>query len=129
LTDVNEMLERTMAAWQSADVDGWLAMFTPEAKFFVPGATSVSGDHDAESVAPVARRLMRAQTSQSGLGVIETFVSSSGAVVLADQNVDRDGTTHHYHCMLLHELGQATDRFAFWWLMVHEYDAFDRAWT
>ena len=72
---------------------------------------------------------MRADGEQSGLWVIETYLSASGGVALADQNVLRNGERHHYHEMLLYELGpNAADRFAFWWLMVHEYDAFQSAW-
>ena len=40
MSDPKAMIDRAQAAWQAADVDGWLALFTPNAKFFVPGATS-----------------------------------------------------------------------------------------
>lgn len=129
MSDPIGMLEQAQDAWQAADVDRWLALFTPDAKYFVPGATSVSGDHDAESFRAVAPRLMRASGEESGLWVIDRYASANGAVALADQKVLRDGETHHYHAMLLYEIGpNDTDRFAYWWLMVHEYDAFERAW-
>jgi hypothetical protein len=72
---------------------------------------------------------MRAGGEESGLWVIDSFVSANGAVALVDQKVQRGDATHHYHAMMLHEFGpNDTDRFAFWWLMVHEYDAFAEAW-
>lgn len=130
MADPAELLEAALTAWHAADVASWLEVFRPDAKFFVPGQTSVSGDHTAESIKEIAPRLMRAQGDESGMWVIERYTSPHGAVALADQKVLRDGETHHYHQMLLHELRpEVTDRFSYFWLMVHEYDAFERAWT
>jgi hypothetical protein len=129
VSDLKGLLDEAQQHWQAASADSWLQLFTPDAKFFVPGATAVSGDHTAEQFRTVVPRLMRAHGDESGLWVIDTYLSAQGAVVLADQKVLRDGDTHHYHAMMLYEIGpNATDRFAFWWLMVHEYDAFERAW-
>jgi ketosteroid isomerase-like protein len=128
--ELRAMLERAQAAWQDADVDGWLALFAPDAKFFVPGATTVSGDHDAGSIRAVLPQLMRAGGEDSGMSVIDSFLSANGAVALADQQVRRGEATHHYHQMMLYEIRpEAADRFAFWWLLIHEYDAFAAAWA
>jgi ketosteroid isomerase-like protein len=124
------MIERANAAWQEADVEAWLDLFADDAKFFVPGATSISGDHDRASIVAVLRRLMRAGGDDSGQWVIETYVSETGGASLVDQKVLRDGVTHHYHAVSLFEFGpQSGDRFASWWTFVHEYDAFERAWV
>jgi hypothetical protein len=129
MADPKAMLDRAVDAWKAADVDAWLALFVPDARFFVPGATSVSGDHLADAVRGVLPRLMRANGNESGFGLIDSYLGPNGAVALADQTVLRDGVTHHYHQLQLYEIGPGdADRFAFWWLMVHEYDAFDAAW-
>lgn len=129
MSDLKELLDQAQQHWQAGDADGWLKLFTADAKFFVPGATAVSGDHTAEQFRTFVRRLMRAHGEESGLWVIDTYLSANGAAVLADQKVLREGHTHHYHAMMLYEIGpNAADRFAWWWLMVHEYDAFEQAW-
>lgn len=77
----------------------------------------------------VAPRLMRAHGDESGLWVIERDLASTGAVALADQKVQRDGEIHHYHQALLHEFRpDESERFSFW-ILVHEFDAFERAWA
>lgn len=130
MADSLELLEAALTAWQAADVDRWLEAFSSDARFFVPGRTSVSGDHTVGSVREVALRLMRAHGDESGMWVIESYSSPNGAVALADQKVVRGGVTHHYHQMLLHELRPGvSDRFAHFWVMVHEYDAFESAWS
>jgi ketosteroid isomerase-like protein len=130
MADPLELLEAALTAWQAADVDRWLEAFSPDATFFVPGRTSVSGDHTVESIREVAPRLMRAHGDESGMWLIESYGSPNGAVALADQTVLREGVIHHYHQMLLHELRPGvSDRFAHFWVMVHEYDAFESAWS
>ena len=130
MSDVKALVARAQERWEAGDVEGWLAMFHEDAKLFVPGETAVSGDHDKASFREVGERLLRAVGDSSGQWVIDTYVSPNGAVCLVDQKVDSGGETLHYHAMLLYELKDPTDdRFAFWWLMVHEYDAFAAAWA
>jgi ketosteroid isomerase-like protein len=116
--------EVAIAAWDAGDIEGFLACFTDDARFFVPGSTRLSGDHTRATVGPVlAVALEPGRVKQ---GVIERYASPNGTVVLVDHEVGG----HHYHAMHLFELADpAADRFACWWLFTHEHDAFEAAWA
>jgi ketosteroid isomerase-like protein len=113
-----------MAAWSAGDVDGFLACFTDDARFFVPGATRISGDRTRADIGPVLAAIL--EPGRLREGEIERYASPNGVVVLVDHEVGG----HHYHAMHLFELADpAAERFGFWWLFVHEHDAFEAAWA
>jgi len=117
-------VDPALAAWDAADVNAFLACFTDDARFFVPGATRISGDHTRSTVGPVLATLLAPGALVQG--VIERYTSPNGGVVLVDHAVGE----HHYHAAHLFELADpAAERFSFWWLFTHEHEAFEAAWA
>jgi ketosteroid isomerase-like protein len=117
-------VDDALGAWDAGDVDRFLACFGDDARFFVPGATRISGDHTRSTVGPVLALAL--EPGRLRQGVIERYDSPNGVVVLVDHVVGE----HHYHAMHLFELADpAADRFACWWLFVHEHEAFEAAWA
>lgn len=124
----NDQIAAAYAKWDAGDLDGLLAHFADDAKFFVPGATTVSGDHDKASF----RRVLEDVAKQTAAGrhrqeLICTYQADDGAMWLFDNHVTINGKNEKYHSV--HEWGFRDERPAVWMLYVHEYDIFDRAWS
>ena len=114
-------------AWAAGDAEPFLALFADDAKFFVPGATPVSGDHDKAAFRAVAEQVATAMAEGTHTQeVIEINEVSTGAFVVI-HNVVRRGTEEiHYHSV--HAFQGAVPGCPYWWLYLHEYPEFERGW-
>lgn len=125
--DYEKMVREAYEHLERWDVERLLEGFAPDAKFFVPGQTRISGDHRREAIAD-ALKTMRALTTEGFrrklLGVVP---SSSGALAILHEYVTREGEEYGYHT--IHDWDVRDGKVTYWWIYVHEYDAFARAWA
>lgn len=111
-------------AW---DVDGMLDAFAENAKFFVPGQTRISGDHDRADIAGVLERMRDLAAEGFRSKLLGVVPSESGALAILHQYVTRGGEEYNYHS--IHDWDIREGKVAYWWIYVHEYDAFAKAWA
>ena len=123
---LEDIVRAAYARLDAGDADGFLAVFRDDAKFFVGGATSISGDHDREGFRTIVPRLasVAGQLKRDHLGLIANDEWASSVV---HEYVTRDGEEIGYHVM--HGWETRDGELAYFWIYVHEYDAFDRAWA
>jgi ketosteroid isomerase-like protein len=119
-----EKVYADLARW---DTDAVLALFADDAKFFVPGATRVSGDHDRDRIADVLGTMKEIAAEGFRRDVLAVTATPSGAMAVLHEYVTRDGQELDYHS--IQDWDVRNGRVAYWWVYVHEYDQFDRAWS
>ena len=106
---------------------GLLGVFADDAKFFVPGETRISGDHDRHSIPSVLDTMREIASEGFRRDVLAVVPSSAGAMAVLHEYVTRDGGKIDYHSV--HDWDVRDGRVAYWWIYVHEYDDFERAWS
>ena len=117
------------AAWSTGDAEPFLALFADDARFFIPGTTPVSADHEGkDAFRPIAARVAAALADGTHTQeVLETYENPTGAIVVLHNVVRASGGEEiHYHSM--HAFQGAVPGCPYWWLYLHEYDQFERAW-
>ena len=128
MDDLQALVLKAYQRWEAGDVDGLLSLFHDNAKFFIPGSTPVSGDHDKASF----RAVLETVTARTAEGshsqhIIDSYVGTGGVSAVLDNVITRDGEEIKYHSMHLWEWAEG-DKLSYWWLFVHEYKQFERAW-
>jgi ketosteroid isomerase-like protein len=116
------------AAWAGGDAEPFLSLFADDARFFIPGATPVSGDHlGVAAFRPIAEEVARSMADGTHTQeIIEVNEVADGAFIVV-HNVVRRGTEEiHYHSM--HAFQGSVPGCPYWWLYLHEYPEFERAW-
>lgn len=125
--DNEAMVRRAYDRLDRWDTSALLEDFGPEAKFFVPGRTQVSGDHPREDI-PRVLDVMRELSSEGFKSDLLAIVPSEhGAMAILHQYVTRNGVEHGYHCVQDWDIRDG--KVAYWWIYVHEYDEFEKAWA
>jgi len=125
--DFEKMTREAYESLSRWDVDAVLALFAADAKFFVPGATRISGDHERARVPEVLETMRAVSAGALRRDVLDVVATSSGAMAVLHEYVTRDGQEIDYHS--IHDWDIRNDKVAYWWVYVHEYDRFDRAWS
>lgn len=121
------MVRETYESLSRWDVNAVLALFADDAKFFVPGTTRISGDHDRARIPEVLETMRAVCAGVLRRDVLDVVATSSGAIAVLHEYVTRDGHEFDYHS--IHDWDVRNDKVAYWWVYVHEYDRFDRAWS
>jgi ketosteroid isomerase-like protein len=119
LFDVDAAYER-LGRW---DTDSLLELFADDAKFFVPGTTRISGDHDRAAIPGVLDTMREIAGQGFRRDILGVTPSESGALVVLHEYVN----DLNYHC--IHDWDVRDGKVAYWWIYVHEYEAFERAWA
>lgn len=125
--DNAELARRAYECLERWDVDGLLELFSADSKFFVPGNTKISGDHERAHIADVLTTMREIASGGLRRDILGVVTSSSGALVVVHEYVTRDGEDFSYHT--IHDWDVREGKVAYWWMYLHEYDAFERAWT
>jgi ketosteroid isomerase-like protein len=125
--DCEAMIRQAYGRLDRWDIDGLLEIFGPNAKFFVPGRTRISGDHPREAIAAVLENMRALASEGMRTKILGVVPCSSGALATLHQYVVRDGQEYDYHS--IHDWDIREGMVAYWWIYVHEYDAFERAWS
>lgn len=125
--DYERMVRQSYDQLERWDVEGLLEAFGPDAKFFVPGKTRISGDHGREAIAGVLATMRALTTDGFRSQLLDVVPSSSGALAILHQYVTREGEEHSYHT--IHDWDIRDGKVAHWWIYVHEYESFARAWA
>jgi ketosteroid isomerase-like protein len=120
---VRDAYER-LGRWDS---EALLEFFSDDAKFFVPGGTRVSGDHGRDDIAPTLATMREIASEGFRRDVLAVAPTSAGAMVVVHDYVTRNGEEIGYHSV--HDWDVRDGKVAYWWIYVHEYDAFERAWA
>ena len=112
----------------AGDVDGFLQLGTEKTKFFIGGRTKISGDHDVESFRRVASNLA-VEEGRLRRDVIGVAIGGEGewADVLVHDYVTTRGIDRDYHAVL--EFQIESEKISYFWIYVHEFDAFADAWS
>lgn len=115
-------------AWSKGDAEPFLALFADDARFFVPGTTPVSADHEGKAAfRPIAEQVAASLADGTHTQeVIETYEQATGTIVVVHNVVRRGGDEIHYHS--IHAFQGAVPGCPYWWLYLHEYPDFERAW-
>lgn len=126
--DVAALVRSAMQRLDAGDVDGFLSYFTDDAKFFIGGKTRISGDHDRASFREIAPQLA-VEEGRLRRDLINVAVGrdDSWADAIVHDYVTRDGTEYDYHAVL--EWQMKDGKVAYFWVYVHEFDAFAAAWA
>lgn len=125
--DFEEMIRGAYTRLEEWDVDALLEIFAPDAKFFVPGRTRISGDHERDAIPRVLETMREVSAGGFRSKLLDVVRSSSGALAVLHQYVTRDGEEFGYHT--IHDWDVRDGKVAYWWIYVHEYDAFAKAWA
>lgn len=113
-----------LGRWDSGAL---LEFFADDAKFFVPGGTRISGDHDRPAISSVLETMRAVASEGFRRDILGVAPTSTGVMVVLHEYVTRDGKELNYHS--IHDWDVRNDKVAYWWIYVHEYDAFERAWS
>lgn len=109
------------------DADALLELFADNAKFFVPGRTKISGDHDRRAIPSVLESMREISAEGLRRDILGVAPTSAGAMVVLHEYVTRNGTEINYHAV--QDWDVRDGKVAYWWIYIHEYDAFERAWS
>lgn len=109
------------------DAGALLDSFSDDAKFFVPGGTKISGDHDRSAIPSVLETMRELSADGFRRDVLGVAPTSTGAMAVLHEYVTRGGTEFDYHAV--QDWDVRDGKVAYWWIYVHEYDAFERAWS
>ena len=114
--------------WIWSDVDGLLTLCGDDAKFFIGGNSRISGDRDVAGFREIAP-MLAVTDGTLRRDVIGVAVGSEGswADVVVHDYVTRDGVERDYHAVL--EFQIENDKVAYFWIYVHEYEAFADVWA
>jgi ketosteroid isomerase-like protein len=125
--DVDALVNAALDRLADADTDGFLSLCSEDAKFFIGGRTRISGDHDVSAFRAVAPELSAANGVRRDLIGIAVTADASGADAIVKDHVVRDGNEWEYHAILEFQL--AGGKITYFWIYVHEFDAFSEAWS
>jgi ketosteroid isomerase-like protein len=125
--DFEKVVREAYESLARADVDAVLRLLGDDAKFFVPGATRISGDHDRDRIPGVLASMQEISSEGFRRDVLAVVASPAGAMAVLHEYVTRDGQEFNYHS--IHDWDVRNGKVAYWWVYVHEYDQFDRAWS
>jgi ketosteroid isomerase-like protein len=121
----NESLVRgAYSRLDRADVSGLLELFTDDAKFFVPGSTRISGDHQRTEIAGVLEDIAKTSVKRD---LLDFLTSEYSVAVVVHEYVTRDGAEVDYHAIHVWDIKDG--RVPYLWIYPHEYDQFELAWT
>jgi ketosteroid isomerase-like protein len=120
--------EAAFAQWTEGDVEGLLSHFADDARFFIPGSTTISGEFDG----PAFRTMLSGVMDMTASGrhrqeLVCGYEGTSGVVWVLDNVVTVGDAELTYHSA--HEWIRKGATFAAWMVYVHEYDVFERAWS
>lgn len=116
--------ERVRAVYRCLDEfdpAGVLALLAPEAKIFIPGATTISGDHEGDERMRVLER-MAGFVPAVRRDLLDFKEGPGGFAVVVHDYIGE----HGYHAV--HDWEVRDGQLAYWWWYVHEYDEFEAAW-
>jgi ketosteroid isomerase-like protein len=125
--DVQALVNAALEHLSTGNVDGFLSLCTDDTKFFIGGQTRISGDHDVSAFRAVAPELSAANGVRRDLIGIAVTADASGADAIVKDHVVRDGNEWEYHAILEFQL--AGGKITYFWIYVHEFDAFSEAWS
>lgn len=125
--DFEKMARDAYSSLSRGDVDAVLQLFADDAKFFVPGATRISGDHERDRIPDVLATMQEISSEGFRRDVLAVVASPSGAMAVLHEYVTRGGQEFNYHS--IHDWDVRNGKVAYWWVYVHEYDQFERAWS
>jgi ketosteroid isomerase-like protein len=122
-----EIVTKGYELWDASDADGFLALFDDDARFAIPGATPVSGDHDKQAFRKVLQQVFEAtRGGRHRQELICRYYGDSGVVSLFDNYVG-EGMQTKYHSV--HEWIIRDGTPVAWMLYLHEYDVFASNWS
>lgn len=126
--DARAIVEAAYERLAQSDAEGFFALFADAAKVFVPGHTRISGDVSKSDAAPVVRELMALQKSGTlRRQVLDTVSDGANVFVVLHEYLDVSGEEIGYHA--IHNWWIEDEKITYWWVYVHEYDQFERAWS
>jgi ketosteroid isomerase-like protein len=125
--DVNALVNAALEHLSAGDVDGFLSMCTDDAKFFIGGRTRISGDHDVAAFRAIAPELSAAGGVRRHLIGIAVTDDASAADAIVKDRVVRNDHEFEYHAILEFQL--EAGKITYFWIYVHEFDAFTEAFT
>jgi ketosteroid isomerase-like protein len=125
--DVQLLVNAALEHLSAGDVDGFLSLCTDDTKFFIGGRTRISGDHDVAAFRSIAPELSVANGVHRNLIGIAVTDDLSVADAIIKDRVVRDGGEWEYHAILGFQLEGG--KISYFWVYVHEFDAFAEAWT
>ena len=96
-----------------------------DAKFFIGGRTRISGDHDVAAFR-ASLRAVRSGVRRHLIGIAVTDDASAADAIVKDRVV-RNGSEFEYHAILEFQL--EAGKITYFWIYVHEFDAFTEAFT
>lgn len=108
------------ARLERADIDGLLTLFTDDARFFVPGTTRISGDHERDAIAGVLETIARTNLKRD---LLDFLISDYSVAVVVHEYV-RDFDYHAIHVWDIKD-----GKVPYLWFYVHEYERFGLAWA
>lgn len=126
MSDIEAMAKTALDHLNSGDVEAFLDLFLDEAKFFVPGATRISGDHDKAGYRGAAAVQAEISGGTERYDLLEVAVAGPTVTTVSHAHVERDGSSFEYH--VVHSFTLDGEGFRWFWVYLHEYDQFDLAW-
>ncbi|MGH7856088.1 MAG: nuclear transport factor 2 family protein [Candidatus Binatia bacterium] len=114
------LIRGAYAKLDRSEIASLLQLFTDDAKFFVPGATPISGDHPRGAIGGVLEQIAQANVKRD---LLDFLISDHSVAVVVHEYVgDVD-----YHAIHVWDLKDG--KVPYLWFYVHEYDRFERAWA
>jgi hypothetical protein len=89
--------------------------------------TKISGDHARDAIPEVLATMRDLSAGGFRRDVLAVVPTPSGAMAVLHDYVTRDGREFSYHSV--HDWDVRNGKVAYWWVYVHEYDQFERAWA
>lgn len=106
------------------DIDGLLALFTDDARFFVPGSTRISGDHERGTIGGILQTIAATELKRD---LLDFLISDYSVAVVVHEYVRRGDEELDYHAIHVWDLKDG--KVPYLWFYVHEYDRFELAWA
>jgi len=126
LLTITETITAAYELWAAGDLHGFLELFPDDAVFVVPGATSVSGDHDKAGFRTVLERVAEAaKAGRHRQELVCQYQGDSGAALVFDTHF---GPSDADMYRSIHEWVFRDGRLQVWMLYVHEYELFANLW-
>ncbi|HKO58728.1 MAG TPA: nuclear transport factor 2 family protein [Thermoanaerobaculia bacterium] len=126
--DHDELLRRAYATFTSGDVDGYLALCTPDITFTVPGSNRVAGIYSRQEFRErLIPNVMGLTNGTFREVVLDVFTSDRGGVVRAEHTFDRNGRAYDFRTLHIYDIRDG--KLASFQEVAEDARIFDEAWA
>jgi ketosteroid isomerase-like protein len=99
----DELLRHAYALFGDGDLDGYLALCTPDVRFVIPGRSPMKGEYDRETFkSGLIADVMRLTGGSFRETLLDVYTSDRGGVAHCSHEFVRDGKAHAYRTLHLY---------------------------